>query len=72
MGRRSGRDAEGRQGGRGLSTLVDTEYGGWFQSAAPESGEVRDIKGNEWKLDYHQTTMALELIRLIEDSTLTQ
>ena len=48
-----------------FSSLIDNEHGGWYTSADPQTGIVNDAKGSQWKLDYHQTTMASELAQLI-------
>ena len=46
---------------------VDDENGGWYTSVTPKGTPLISDKGTAWKLDYHQTSMTLELKRIVED-----
>jgi mannobiose 2-epimerase len=42
--------------------FIDPDQGGWFSSLKPDGQPAHTDKGSIWKVDYHVTGMALELI----------
>lgn len=48
--------------------FTDPEYKGWYPTLNPDGSPAADFKGSLYKLDYHQTAMCLEAIRLNKDN----
>ena len=52
------------------NSFLDPVYGGWFTSLQPDGTPLQKDKGSAWKLDYHQTGLCLEAIRLSKETLL--
>lgn len=52
------------------NSFLDPVYGGWFTSLQPDGTPLQKDKGSSWKLDYHQTGLCLEAIRLSKETFL--
>jgi mannose-6-phosphate isomerase len=48
--------------------FLDPTYGGWYASLDADATPVAMRKGSVWKLDYHQTALCDEALRLASDS----
>jgi mannose/cellobiose epimerase-like protein (N-acyl-D-glucosamine 2-epimerase family) len=50
------------------ASLIDPQYGGWYQRVGPGVPARAMEKGNEWKVDYHVVGMCMEAIRLTQQA----
>lgn len=48
---------------------IDEEHGGWYTTITPKGTPSDTKKGGIYKLDYHQTSMTLELARILESQS---